>query len=1081
MRKMIHSILMKLTMALVAILMVAPGLTAQVSNSESTGTSNQILAFQNQMPDKDSDAYASLQKMINLDLHNVTLEEALNSVADQTGLKLMYRKALLQEGKKISYDNRSLTVYEALWEILDETGLQFAISNNRQLVLLRSRSSFRSELEANSITQKQIGSITGRVTDAMTGEPLFGANILVEDTSIGTATNIDGEYTLQRLPAGEHILIVRYLGYVTRNIEVSIVAGETLERDITLELDQVEGEEVIVGAQALGQALAIRQQLSSNTIVNVVSESRLREMADANAAESVGRLPGVSIVRDGGEAQNVSIRGMSSRYNNITVGGDRIPSTDLDGRSVALNFISQEMLSGIELYKSNRPDMDADAIGGTVNFSLARIPESTNLRVNVKGGYSGQINSFSNSGGSVSGSSRFFNDNLGFAASLDFSRTDRSSDELLNSYTTIRPAREGEPHAPLEIMNMSVIDRSEIRDRFGGSLLMDYKLDNGTIFLTTFGSRMDRDGFENERSLNLEANRQRWYFREEASKVDVLSNRLSGEHTLSNLGSTFIEWRVSHSVSSRRIPFNHIAHFEELSAFSENLDRRGDVRDVADFAKNDFRDTQLWRSNVRNIKSKERDFTGQLDISIPYQLTDKLLGKFKIGGKRLIKFRERVNEDLALFAINHPVSTMMDEAGRDLTTTSGGFISMLNYTDDNFQRENLFFGNFGFPIGLNRKIVNSIPVDHENRYVEALTAPMNNQNGNERISSAYVMTELNIGSRLMFMPGVRYEHTDGTYDAVKGSASGTSDDVGTVSDTTATRSFDQWFPMFQVRYAMTDWFTIRAAYTKSSSRPNYAEVTPRQRTNPQSLFIDRGNPNLRPSRSTNYDLFFSFYTNRLGLVTVGGFYKDIEDLIFTRSRRILGDYEELGLRETENNYELTEPLNNPLPTTVRGAEIEWQSNFTFLPSPFNGIVINANLTLMDSETQYPRSTLVRGPDGLARVDTFRVGPMPQQPDYIANASFGYDYSGFSFRITMLSQGKQLFLIGLRPEEDAMTQNILRWDAVIRQQLFIDGLSMYVNLHNITNEPDGANLFNDAFPTRSQFFGRAFDIGVRMNF
>lgn len=1081
MKTVLQPIMIRLMIPLLVSLMAAPLLMAQHSNSESKINTEQRLALQNRMPESDSDSYARLQKIINLDFQNATLEEALNTVADQAGLKLMYRKALLQKEMTFTYENRSLTVYNALWEILDETGLQFAISNNRQLVLLRRWSKMRSDPDANAAIKIQTGSITGRVTDASTGEALFGANILLENTSIGTATNIDGEYTLQRLPAGEQTLVVRYLGYLTKKIEVTIVSGETLIRNISLEFDQVEGEEVIVGAQALGQALAIRQQLSSNTIVNVVSESRLREMADANAAESVGRLPGVSIVRDGGEAQNVAIRGMSSRYNNITVGGDRIPSTDLDGRSVALNFISQEMLSGIELYKSNRPDMDADAIGGTVNFSLAKIPESTILRVNMKGGYSGQINSLSNSGGSVSGSSRFFEDNLGFAASLDFSRTDRSSDELLNSYTPIRPAREGEPHAPLEIMNMSVIDRSEIRDRVGGSLMMDFKIDNGTIFLTTFGSRMDRDGFENERRLNLDGNRQMWYFREQASKIDVLSNRLSGEHTLTNLGSTFVEWRVSHSVSSRRIPFNHVAEFHELSAFSENLDRRGDVRDVADFADNDFRNAQLWRSNVRNIKSKERDFTGQLDITIPYQFTDRILGKFKFGGKRLTKFRDRVNEDLALFAISHSVSTMMEEAGKDLILTSGGFISMLNYTDDNFQRENLFLGNFGFPIGLNRNLVNSIPIDHEHRYVEALTAPMNNQNGIERISSAYVMTELNIGSRLMFMPGVRYEHTDGTYDAVKGNASGTSDNVGTISDTTATRSFDQWFPMFQVRYAMTDWFTIRAAYTKSSSRPNYTEVIPRQRTNPQSLFIDRGNPNLRPSRSTNYDLFFSFYTNRLGLFTVGGFYKDIENLIFTRSRRILGDYEELGLRETENNYELTEPLNNPLPTIVRGAEIEWQSNFTFLPSPFNGIVINANLTLMDSETQYPRSTLVRGPDGLARVDTFRVGPMPQQPDYIANASFGYDYSGFSFRVTMLSQGKQLFLIGLRPEEDAMTQSILRWDAVIRQQLLFDGLSMYVNLHNITNEPDGANLFNDAFPTRRQFFGRAFDIGVRMNF
>ncbi|MEX0780689.1 MAG: TonB-dependent receptor [Balneolales bacterium] len=927
----------------------------------------------------------------------------------------------------------------------------------------------------------QTGVVKGVLTDEETGEALIGATVRIVGTDLGVSANRDGYYELTRVPAGEHLLEINFVGYAAETVNITIEDGETVELDVQLQMGVVEGEEITITSQALAQGRAIQQQLGSNSIVNVIDESRIREMPDANAAESVGRLPGVSINRDGGEAKNVSIRGMSPRYNSITVGGDRMPSTDLDGRSVDLHFLSQEMLSGIELFKSNRPDMDADAIGGTVNFNLARIPDQDIFRVNMKGGYSGQINSLSNFGGSLSGSTRLLNNSLGLAGSIDLARNDRSSDELLNSYNVLRPAREGESHAPLETNNMSIFDREETRDRMGGSIMADLNLTNGTIFFTTFASRLNRDMGEINRRLNLEGNSQNWFYREQDIEVDVLSNRLSGEHRFADLFNTFVEWRVSHSVSTRKHPYDHLVEFQELSAFNEGMDRRGDVENVANYAKNEFENTQLWRSNVVDIHSRERDFTGQLDFTVPYKFSDQIIGNLKFGGKHLLKYRDRTNEEAAFFAINHTPSQLIEEAGRQLITTDAGNIAMVNYTDNDFQRENLFLGNFGFPIGFSGNLLNEIPENHMHRYDEVLTSPMNNQHGTEAISAAYMMTELDIGPNLMFMPGVRYEYTDGEYDAVHGAASGTSDNIGWYSDTTATRDFDQWFPMFQVRYSMTDWFNIRAAYTKSSSRPNYTELVPRSRINPQSQFVNRGNPTLRPSRSTNYDLFFTFNSNRIGLFTVGGFYKDVEDLIFTRTRRVLGDYEELGLRSSENNYDLTEPLNNPLPTTVRGAEIEWQSNFTWLPSPLSGIVVNANLTFMNSETQYPLSTLVRSGGELIRVDTFRVGPMPQQPDYIANASVGYDYQGFSARVTMLHQGKQLFNISARPEQDGYTQSILRWDAIIRQRIYSDNMSVYVNLHNITNEPDGANMFNNAFPTKREYFGRAFDLGVRLTF
>ena len=109
----------------------------------------------------------------------------------------------------------------------------------------------------------------------------------------------------------------------------------------------VEGEEVTVTAQARGQVSAINQQINSSTIVNVISEEKIQELPDANAAEAIGRLPGVSITRSGGEANKVILRGLSDKFTTVTIDGIKIPPTDADSRGVDLSIVSQDRLRAL--------------------------------------------------------------------------------------------------------------------------------------------------------------------------------------------------------------------------------------------------------------------------------------------------------------------------------------------------------------------------------------------------------------------------------------------------------------------------------------------------------------------------------------------------------------------------------------------------------------------------------------------------------------------------------------------------------------------------------------------------------------
>src|SRR6056297_2912210 len=178
--------------------------------------------------------------------------------------------------------------------------------------------------------------------------------------------------------------------------------------------DAEELSEVIISTQARGQRAAINQQFASNLVINVVSSEKMQELPDANAAESIGRLPGVSLQRASGEASKVVIRGLSPKYSNVTLEGVKMASTGQD-RSVDLSMIQGDALGGIEVSKSLRADQDADAIGGTVNLRLSEAPKKRKIDLMVQGGYANISRDFDNYKLTGGFSDRFWDNKLGLS------------------------------------------------------------------------------------------------------------------------------------------------------------------------------------------------------------------------------------------------------------------------------------------------------------------------------------------------------------------------------------------------------------------------------------------------------------------------------------------------------------------------------------------------------------------------------------------------------------------------------------------------------------------------------------------
>ena len=214
-------------------------------------------------------------------------------------------------------------------------------------------------ISSSFVSAQQFGKIQGTVKDSTTGEPLIGANVIIEGTSLGAASDLEGKYVITQIPAGSYTMIVRYIGYEQKRFTVEVLENKTNQVDVELVGKVIQGEEIVVTAQAKGQREAINQQLTSNTIINVVSSEKIHQLPDDNAATALSRLPGVSLMN----GDQVVIRGVQAKLNQILVNGIELPSTDMNNRATNLGFISSNMLSGIEVIKAITPDMDQLVVG----------------------------------------------------------------------------------------------------------------------------------------------------------------------------------------------------------------------------------------------------------------------------------------------------------------------------------------------------------------------------------------------------------------------------------------------------------------------------------------------------------------------------------------------------------------------------------------------------------------------------------------------------------------------------------------------------------------------------------------------
>jgi TonB-dependent receptor len=844
--------------------------------------------------------------------------------------------------------------------------------------------------------------IRGTVTDSISGETLIGVNVTVQGTSLGAATDIEGQFRISGVP--ERVLVVRAscVGYQPSLTEIDFSKIKEIQINIKLRPMVLQGEEVVVTGQMRGQIAAINQQITSNTIINVVSEEKIKELPDANAAEAIGRLPGVSIVRNGGEASQIVLRGLSSKYSNITVDGVKIPATDPNTRDVDLSTMSQGSLSGIELFKTSTPDQDGDAIAGTVNLVTRKAPTEREFRFDISGDYNSLMKSAKQYDFQMRYGERLFNDVLGIQLQGNVESKIRSKenisydylDKQSNAYVAQFP---NDSHYDwYEVGSFTSTFTDEVRTRKGIQGIIDINTpDSGSVKLSGFYSGTGRNITTNSRVYVGADPSSYWDYDYDYKELRISTTNasLQGKNFF---GSFEFTWCASYAKSVTDNPYDFALKFTEPGGGNGVIIGGGgnqnlppvDVKDqLVGHAVNNYIAAACSTGVYSQQDNFDQEKTAYLNIIKEYTLGNSFSGELKFGGKYKEKNRWMTDKEyddnnyLHGYTYSDGIDTVALLSSRFASYYKSSISSNLSSFIDAPAGTRNLLGTYPFTPLINvdaLKLWYSLFKDANNNgnaeFISSAAGTITNYNVTERVSSGYLMNTFNFGQFASLITGVRVESESNDYVAKYSTgALGLIGIAVSVSnplvDSIAHFTKTIWLPNLQLLLKPAEFLNVRLAAYKAIARPDYNLRLPQfydQQQSGNQQLITSGNQNLRDMEAWNFEANTQIFGGEVGLISLSAFYKRIDNFIHITDNLQLDKihYDSLSqvynlkftnpaissLIHQSNSMKVVLPYNDNLPTEVWGLEFEHQMNFNFLRGFLKNITLSYNISLTRSLT-----------------------------------------------------------------------------------------------------------------------------------
>jgi TonB-dependent receptor len=918
------------------------------------------------------------------------------------------------------------------------------------------------------------GVISGVVQDK-NAQSLPGATLKLDKYNRYTISDQNGHYEFLNVPEGSYQVEVSYLGYEAMTKPATVSAGKNFVLKFMLTDGSIEGKEVIIQGEMLrGQAKALNQQKTNSRITNVISADQVGRFPDANIGDALKRVPGITMQNDQGEARNIIIRGLAPQLNSVTLNGNRIPSAEGDNRNVQMDLIPADMVSTIEVSKTLTADMDADAIGGSVELVTRATPNKQRISATVSGGYV-PIREKAMYSGSLIYGNRFLNNKLGVVGSASIQNKDYGSDNIEAVWS-----KDDNSDAYVSQFDIRKYDVQRIRRSLSGAL--DYKIDasNSIAADIIYNWRWDREnrfrtryksvkpiyddnddvtgytaeitretkgGIDNDKNKNRRLEDQR-----------IQSYALRGQHLVNQ--KLDLDWNLSYSKASEDRPNERYIVFNQKSlATTEDLS--DEEHPLLSAAAEDMDKMKFKEVTENHNYTEEKEYAFKLNARIPFSVIEDQKGRLRFGVRGRFKDKERDN----VFYSYEPV----DGIGVLSSITSTSYWDGAKFNPGSKYVPGLF---------ASASYLGNLDLKNPTLFTETaepLEYLAQNYTAKEQVLAGYARWDQNLSNKTLLILGLRAENTHIDY---TGNKMVEEDGEVTSEEKSKTNSYLNLFPSAILKYNVDDNCVLRAAFTTSLARPNYYSLVPYTSISQDNEEISVGNPELKATYSYNLDVMGEYYFKSVGILSGGLFYKKLKNFI----------YQYNNIAYTADNFstdfpEITNPMEdgdewaysqyrNGKGVNVFGLEVAFQRKLDFMPTQFlRNLAVYLNYTYTKSKTKG-----IWDSDGNERTNISLPGSAP----HMFNGSLAWENKKFSARASLNYTSSYI---------DALGGNEFS-DSYYDKQLFLDvnasykiksQFRMFAEANNLTNQPLRYYQGSKERIMQLEYYKPTYNIGIKYDF
>jgi len=817
--------------------------------------------------------------------------------------------------------------------------------------------------------------------------------------------------------------------------------------------DAVDLDRIEVRAQLESQVRAVDLKRSSDAIEDAVSSDALGQYPDKNVAESLQRLPGISVTRDQGEGRFVVIRGLDANLNSVSIDGIAVGTPEDSSRAAPLDVIPSDSTERLRVVKSPTPDMPGDAIGGAVLVESASAFDRDGRSLRGKIEASHQQLSGETSPKASFNYSEVFADTFGIALGVNYQNRKFESDNTEVEYDNLDGDIDPQDVKPGDVTAINLQNRKyEIeRKRIGANLNMDWRPnEDSKYYLRTLYSQFDdaetrqrviynfddadmvATGTDQYRLDDLPADAIQKRMRYRTKKENTFAASLGGENKLTN---AVVDYKIGYTRTEERVNDEMEARFElDADDMSGTLDQRSRLPTYT-LSSNDWMDNANYAFDRFVISPKQvNDEERSAQVNVRFDGDNSSI-KFGLLGR----WRDRdVNVD-------------------ESELRRGPDIDLASWTAADPEHRHGVMGQ-----GMSSAAMRAYWAQNGSRYTarpqdvagNAATSLEEDYTASEDIFASYAMGTWDIGA-LRIIGGVRVENT--RFKATGNSVELDDDDGYTVSPVEANRSYTNVLPGLHLRYDAADDWVLRASANKTVSRPSFGDISPRRALNAGDEELRLGNPQLDPYESKNIDLSVEKYIGTTGIVSLGLFHKSIDGYIVETVSQNDPAYDGL---------DVTRPINGRK-ATVRGAEFNWQQQLAFLPGALDGLLVGASGTWLD--TRFDAGIADREGEEFM---------LPRASKHVYSAHIGYEKYGLSTRLAAVYRSEYLDTVGAGRAFDIYVAPNTQLDFSLDYK-FTPRISMYFEAQNLLDKPLELYQGTRSRTLQMEEYGRTYAVGLKV--